>query len=451
MRIIIIGGSHAGTSAAGYLKQLKPTDEVILINENNKLGFIPSSINFIFEGSMSDETIHTKDFTKKETLEELGISVLLDCQVTTILPAEKKILYSTSNKIKHLSYDYLILAMGSAKFYLPETNKTAEDLKLLTYKSPSETASAYDKLANSQNIAIIGAGLIGLELASSLALLQNKEITIFEQMSRPLFRYFDEEITQILLEHKPDCLTFVFNKTFYQSKKKGKGIKLSFFDNTTKTSDVAVLAINPKPNIAIVPSTVAVDFDKTINTNAYMQTTDPYIYAIGDLVKVPFSSAINKAYIPLISIARKTALIAASHIAGIPNIAIKPMERTIATKIFDYYLGSTGITATEAALQDFTIHTVTKNFQHYSDLPEYANFTLTIKIIFDKKSHLLLGAQLITNFREVLELINFFAQAVADQRKLEELLFHEQFYVPKLSADCDFVTETILVALQSIR
>lgn len=450
MRIIIIGGSHAGIAIAKYLIKFDCHLDIILINDTSNLAFVPSTINFIFEGYSTIDNLTTDSIATKKTLEEMGINIKLNSPVTKIIPTTKTIQFLDNNLYqKELTYDRLILAMGSAKFSLSSFAPIQDNQQLLTYKSPAETIHAYQKIMASKEIAIVGAGLIGMELASSLTSVPNKKIEIFDQMNQPLFRYFDDNITHILLKKKPSCVTFTFGKTLHSTTKKDNKVCLSFFDQTKVRADVAIFATNPKPNIAIIPSPIMLDFDNTVMTNSYMQTSDPNIYAIGDLVKVPFSFKVKKAYLPLISIARKTALIAACHIAKLPIPSIKPVQRTIGTKIFDSYLGSTGITSAEASLLNLNVSSVTKSFTHYSSLPQYANFSLTLKIIFDTKSHLLLGAQLITNLHEALHLITLLAQAIVDEKTIEALLFHEQFYAPFLSADTDFISEIVLQALHS--
>ncbi|MEA4828551.1 MAG: hypothetical protein VB121_00930 [Enterococcus thailandicus] len=68
MKVIVIGGSHAGIAASKFLKKLDPTTTVCLIEKSNVLGFIPSSINLIFKGLFSADEMEKGEVGDQETL-----------------------------------------------------------------------------------------------------------------------------------------------------------------------------------------------------------------------------------------------------------------------------------------------------------------------------------------------------------------------------------------------
>ncbi len=451
MRILIIGGSHAGISAAKYLKSLIPTSEVILIEQTNVLGFIPSSINFVFDQVFSIDNLDKGEVITSEQLQSMGITVLLKTRATELRPAKQEVAIQNSSTLSEscLSYDILILAMGSSKLAIAELGVGTSLSRVLSYKNPYETKQAYEKLSSAQNITIIGAGLIGLELATSLAKDPTKKITIVEQMGRPLFRYFDPDMTKILLSAIPPRVNFRLGETFSGLKLTGDQKVVTTCGDSSFPTDAAVLALNPRPTIDLIPTSIELEFDSTVKVNKHMQTTDPNIYAIGDLVKVPFGSMVEKAYLPLISIAKKTALAAARHISGSSNRGITESQRTIGTFLFGLYMGSTGITSEESVLLNIETQAFTKKFSYFSQVNYQDRFSLTLKIIYDAKKHTILGTQLVTSHRETLELITIFAQAISDKKCLEDLLDLENYYAPQLSPNSNFIAETILEALKN--
>ncbi|MDT2756353.1 FAD-dependent oxidoreductase [Enterococcus asini] len=453
MKVIIIGGSHAGLAACRLLKRLDESIEILLIERTSVLGFIPSSINLIFKNYFSEEEIDQGEAGDQATLESSGIQVFLNTTVTKIMAPEKKICYEDNlTKLRTvIHYDYLILATGSAHFapLLPESNRDLNSI--ITYKKKSQILDAYHQLKNSQKIAIIGAGLIGLELANSLAKDPSKEIIIVERMSRPLFRYFDQEITDELIRHLPENVDLRLRENFndYQViEENGKQkLKLQFFNDTTTTVDACVFAVNPKPEVELLRGVVDLDFDDTVLVNEYMQTSIPEIYALGDLVRIPFGPNLDKAYLPLISNARKTALVAASHIAAATPLKMQPSQRTIGSKVFGVYLGSSGLTEEEAFLYDIETSTVTKTYDFYSKYHLPKEFFLTIKAIYRKDNRQLLGAQLITSRQDVLDYISALAQVIVDQKTVDSLVFSELFYSPDLSPSMNFLADLGLESL----
>ncbi|MCD1025007.1 FAD-dependent oxidoreductase [Enterococcus sp. SMC-9] len=447
MKVVIIGGSHAGTTAARTLKKINQNIEVILLEKREYLGSVPSNLNFLFENLLHEDTNLFKGIVLPEVLMNMGIDLRLKTEVTKINVVTKTIEVKNESKNYKLSFDRLILAMGSEKFLISEPILNTSVSDLITYKMPAEILKAHRVLKNSKHITIIGSGLIGLELASSLSHHLDKKITIIEQMSRPLFRYFDTTITDVLMKYKPGNIQFLFNKTLKSTQRMQKKIKVTTFGEESFLTDSAVLALNPRPNITIIPKEIYLDADNSILVNDHMQTNCPDIYAIGDLVKIPFGPEIDRAYLPLISMAHRTARIAAFHITK-HNITIsKPSQRTIATKIFNLFLASCGITYEESILLGIAVTEVTKTFNYYSPIYPKTDFLLKIKIIYDTTSHVLLGAQLITTEEKLVSLINIFTQFTADKKKIENLVNNEYYYAPLLSADQNFINEIFLEAV----
>ncbi|MDA3973172.1 FAD-dependent oxidoreductase [Enterococcus thailandicus] len=453
MKVIVIGGSHAGIAASRFLKKLDPTTNVCLIEKTKVLGFIPSSVNLIFKGLFSAKEIEKGEVGSQEQLESLGIQVLLETTVTKIDLKTKKVTYqdNLTEQTSEETFDKLILAMGSDRFapLIPESD--VDHPNIITYKSRTKTIEAYQKLNGSEQIAIIGAGLIGLELASSLVEQSNKKITIIEQMNRPVFRYFDEEITDILLQHIPESVDLRLSESFNHCQvvetTGREQLEVQFFSGQTKLVDACVFAVNPKPEVALVENLVALDFDQTILVNDFMQTSDSDVYAIGDLIKLPFGVHGDRAYLPLIGNARKTAFVAASHITLADPKPIPITQRAIGTEIFGIFLGSSGITQDEADFYGFETSSITKTYTHFSNYHTKDDFFATFKVLYDAKTKQLFGAQIISNQKDILDLLNVLTQMIVGHASASDLVFSELYYNPKFSPSTNFLADLGLEAL----
>lgn len=77
---------------------------------------------------------------------------------------------------------------------------------------------------------------------------------------------------------------------------------------------MVVYAVNPRPNVALVEDFLKLNLDGTVFTNEYLQTSDPAIYAIGDLVSIPFNHSDSSLYIPLVTNAYRTGIVAATNL-----------------------------------------------------------------------------------------------------------------------------------------
>lgn len=445
MRVLIIGGSHGGIATASHLKKINPSVEVIIIEQSSVLGYIGSSLNLYLEKYVE----HLEDCrtTSPSELLTMGINVMINTKVTKIMPEKKQIKISMKNEelmiTDVLTYDYLVLAMGSSQY---QTSFSQEaEAKITNYKSLPQAKSAAETLEICQKVVIIGAGLIGLELAESLSLL-DKQVIIIDRMNRSLFRYFDDEVTSILLKDLPKNVELHLNsnvqKIVVDQNKHFKEVLIN--REKTITGDALIYAINPRPNIELVADLIDVNHDGTLKTNEYMQTSDPSIYAVGDLVSVFFSQTNVPSYIPLVTNAYRTGIIAATNILLDVKIPFPTVQRTVVSQLFGHYLGSTGINESEAPYFGFDVQSVAKTYNKASFIQEDLGFELTLKFIFDRTTKVLLGAQLLTNREAKLELINTLSALVTKHTTLDQILTMDFYFNPKFSNPLHFFNDLAL-------
>jgi NADPH-dependent 2,4-dienoyl-CoA reductase/sulfur reductase-like enzyme len=452
MRIVIIGGSHAGIAAARHLKKVDPKVDVIIIEKSSVLGYVASSLNLVLEGYIQ-RLEDSKTATASELLSE-GINVMLNSEVTKIFPQEQTVHFVTSTESyqqeDEVSYDGLILAMGSSTF----RSEFVSDVEahITTYKTIGQSKQALEKIENAQTVAIVGAGLIGFELAESLSG-QQKAVHLIDRMDTLLFRYFDHEIAKILMERFPKNLQIYLNSNVAHTIKNEKGdyqgIELS--NGTKIQADVVVYAVNPRPNVALVEDFLKLNLDGTVSTNEYLQTSDPAIYAIGDLVSIPFNHSDSSLYIPLVTNAYRTGIVAATNLLanerGTTKIPFPKMQRTVVSKLFGYFVSSSGINETEAPYYGFEVDSVTQTFHSRTFFATDEDFEVTLKLIFDQQTKVIMGGQIITSDRGSLEIINTISTLINSKTTLHQLATMDYFFNPTISFPLHFLNQLALDGL----
>lgn len=452
MRIVIIGGSHAGLAAARHLKKSDPKVDVIIIEKSSVLGYVASSLNLVLEGYI-DQLQDSRTATASELLSE-GINVMLNSEVVAIDPKRNLVQFKTSTasfvQEDEVAYDGLILAMGSSTF----RTEFSEDVEthITTYKTIAQSRNALANIRSASTVAIIGAGLIGFELAESLSG-QQKEVHLIDRMDTLLFRYFDQEIAEILMARFPDNLRIYLNSNVAHTQQDDRGnysgIVLS--NGTQIDADVVIYAVNPRPNVALVEDFLALNLDGTIKTDDYLQTSDPSIYAIGDLVSIPFNHSDSSLYIPLVTNAYRTGIIAATNLLASvndsPKIPFPKMQRTVVSKLFGYYVSSSGINETEAPYYGFKVDSITKTFHSSAFFSSEENFEVTLKLIYDQESQIIMGGQIITSDRGSLEIINTISTLIQSEATLQQLATMDYFFNPTISFPLHFLNQLAIDAL----
>lgn len=448
MRIVIIGGSHAGIAAARHLKQMDDKIEVIIIEKSNVLGYIASSLNLVLEGYI-ERLEDSRTATASQLLSE-GINVMLNSRVVTIAASDKTVCFETSTascvEKDTISYDYLILAMGSSNFRNAFTEEVKEHIT--TYKTIAQSRAALSKVQEAKRVAIVGAGLIGFELAESLSG-QEKEVFLIDRMDTLLFRYFDQEISQILIERFPENLRIYLNSSVVAARQTANGelAGIELANGTFLPADIVVYAVNPRPNVDLVADFLKLNPDGTIDTNEFLQTSDPNIYAVGDLVSIPFNHSDSSLYVPLVTNAYRTGIVAATNILSAKKIPFPKMQRTVVSKLFGYFVSSSGINETEAPYYGFDVDSVTRTFHTRTFFERENNFEVTLKLVFDKDTRVIMGGQIITSDRGSLEIINTVSTLITSYTTLDQLATMDYFFNPTISFPLHFLNQLAIEGL----
>ncbi|WP_165003753.1 MULTISPECIES: FAD/NAD(P)-binding oxidoreductase [unclassified Enterococcus] len=390
MKIVIIGASHGGIAAADSLLKLDSTDEVYLIDgkKREEAGYISSGLTMYLNRTISELNEVTTDL---HPLLEKGLILLTEHEVCAIAPEQHQITLVAANGVsKQLAYDKLIIATGSSS----EKNTLLEGENVLVYKGLDESRQALSYLENAKDITIFGAGYIGTELANSLA---DKGCTIhlIDHMPNILSRYFDGEmIREVEDQLASKGIVFHPNELLIDHKKEGDRLtEIRILSQSIKT-DLVIFPSQAHPNTSILREKVELYEDETVVVDEYLQTSDPDIYAIGDIVPITYPSNDLHLFMPLITRAVHMARAVALTISGQPTVFDRS-KRLTATRIAGYFLGTAGLTEDEAPFLGKQVRSYTGIFQLY---PAYRSLDTTVKakLIYCPETMEILGGQLIS-------------------------------------------------------
>lgn len=442
MKTIIVGGSHGGVAAAKTLKVLAPDMEVLLIEKSRMLSYVSSSINLYFEKYLSD--LSQGHLNDPETLEDMGIRVLTEHCASKIDCDKQQVFYYKVHQKENIlveSYDYLILAMGSSPFNTDMNDQELENI--LTYKSFEESRIALQKIQEAQKITIVGAGYIGLELSSALKS-EKKDLQVVDMLDAPLFRYLDSELTNHLLDHQPPYVHLYLNSTVTGfSGNDGKVTKTILMDRELE-NDLVIFAINGRPNSELLQDEIKLNYDGTVAVNALLQTSDPKVYAIGDLISTAIDDD-NHTYITLVSNALMTGRIAAENICFGNRVPFKQANQTTISKIWGIYIGTSGLTEELAPFYNYDPVGLTKKFYDHAFEKDYKE--IEVKLVFDRTSTRLIGGQFLASFQNF-DLINLISLMISQKMTPTDILTSDFFYNAHVSSYENYIADIATNALQ---
>lgn len=270
-KYLIIGGGMAGASAAAGIRELDATGSIGIIAAEN-------------EPPYDRPPLSKKLWTGRKQLEAIyrqlpdGVDATYGRRAVQLDPQQKLVV---DDQGQHTTYDKLLLAMGSTPRHLPFGGddiiyyRTAED-----YRHLRQLADTRD------HFAVIGGGFIGSEVAAALAM-QGKRVTLIfpengigsrvypADLSAFLNDYFQEHGVEVLADAK---VTDVGGSGTEMTVTLGDGRKLEV--------EGVVAGIGVIPNTALAEA-AGLDLDNGIVVNSLLQTSDPDIYAAGDIANYP--------------------------------------------------------------------------------------------------------------------------------------------------------------------
>ncbi|GMA54802.1 hypothetical protein GCM10025857_61590 [Alicyclobacillus contaminans] len=210
-------------------------------------------------------------------------------------------------------------------------------------------------------------------------------------MDYPLFKYFDPNFLKPFLTdlQKIPNLQFYFNTTVSEVTENGH--YEIFLDEQKITSDYVLTTVNVHPQLAQFAKRFQLHSDNTVQTDNYLETSAQDVFAVGDLIHSPIRIREEGAYLPQINHAIRSGVVAAENLQQ-TRMKFKGGLRTIGTKIFGWYLASTGLIEEEAFVYSNEI--ATKSFTQSASLVD--DTPVFCKAVFEKSSKKLLGIQLLS-------------------------------------------------------
>ena len=161
MRVVIVGGSFAGIHTAMALRKHCPDSEIILIEKQAKIGFIPSGINLLLKKEITEEK-QLYWMTKEKMEAFYNVDVRINTEVASLGTTTNTLILQNGGQ---LTFDHLVIATGSNQQFktISTESELIRSVRDAHLKEPLE-----EKIAQAQKVAIVGAGQVGIELAEWL-------------------------------------------------------------------------------------------------------------------------------------------------------------------------------------------------------------------------------------------------------------------------------------------
>jgi NADPH-dependent 2,4-dienoyl-CoA reductase/sulfur reductase-like enzyme len=277
--IIVLGGGPAGTLAAISAKQQHSPASVTLLTDEPcepyekpplskavLLGKVmPSDAPIAGPGGLAAHGVALEPHTRVRAIDRAARSIVLE-------------------DARVLPYDALVIAIGSIVRELPQLPSGLPRVHYL--RSERDAQRLTSSLRNTRRLLIVGAGLIGLEVAAAAAEL-DVPTTVLELAPRILSRVCDEEIGRLVeAAHRQHGVDLKLGCAVASAAVTGEEITVVTTTGERVVADTVVIGTGAKPN-DVMAAAAGLAVDDGIVVDEYCRTSDPVIYAAGDVVRFP--------------------------------------------------------------------------------------------------------------------------------------------------------------------
>jgi len=444
-KIVIIGAHAAGLDAASAARKTDRTAEITLITKEKKTAYSRCGLPFVLGGhikTFDDLLVFPERFYKM-----MKLNLLTETTVTKIDAKAKTVdIQDKNGKKETLAYDSLVITTGADPFIPPIKGREKKGVYVVRTIEDGEKINKAIETAKSA--VIIGAGLIGLEVAVA-CLERGLKTTVVEFLPYVLPVLLDKEMAdrvQAMLEENGINIIVGKGADEILGADKVTGVRVA---GETIPADVVVVATGVRANTELAKN-AGVELGETrgIKTNLKMETNIKGIYAAGDCAETINLVTLRPTMSQLGTTAVKQAKVAGTNAAGGYSTFTGALGSWI-TRLFDTEIGGTGLTdffAGRAGIETVSGTIVSKTRADYfpGALP------IRIKIIAEKESAKIIGAQIIGG-EEVTQRINALSFAIQNEMTLQELAKAETCYAPPVNETWEPMVLAAEMALRRLR
>ncbi|MGW8223371.1 MAG: NAD(P)/FAD-dependent oxidoreductase [Syntrophobacteria bacterium] len=275
MRYVIIGNGPAGHAAAKSIRGRDPAGRILVITDAVNQAYHRPLIPALIEGVMSKESLYREDLPAPE-----GVEVRLGVRVKAVDSKAKRL--SLENK-ESVSYDRLLLATGSSAIRLPTAGLEGPNVHVLRTIRDAEAIKVSAEKA--KRAVVIGGGRVGMKAAFALNNL-GMEVSVVERLTRVVPLQFDDTAAEIIKGAVDSHgIRLFLGRTVREVERGDPGVRAVVLDDGGRLeTDLVILAVGVQPN-ADLARAAGLKINQGVLVNEYLQTSDPAIFAAGDLVE----------------------------------------------------------------------------------------------------------------------------------------------------------------------
>lgn len=276
-RYVIVGDGPAGINAAEVLRSGDPDSKILVIGQETTWPYSPTVLPYFVSGKIKEKALY---LSGKECFANQRIDLIRGNGVVSVSPEEERVFLKDGSP---LHFDTLILAQGGSPIVPdipglrggnPHVLRTLGDARRLRLKARRASKAI-----------VLGAGLIGMQTAQSLAEM-GLSVRVVEMMDQVLPGYFDQKAAGIIQKvYESHRVKFLLSTRIDEVEFRKGEYLLPIRGGKALQAPLLLVATGVSPNIEILRGS-GIELDKGVLVDSAMRTNIPDIFAAGDVVQM---------------------------------------------------------------------------------------------------------------------------------------------------------------------
>eukprot|EP01155_Anaeramoeba_flamelloides_P000821 Anaeramoba_flamelloidesa1053689_1589.p1 GENE.a1053689_1589~~a1053689_1589.p1 ORF type:complete len:674 (-),score=65.04 a1053689_1589:306-2327(-) len=439
-KIVIIGGVAAGATAAAKARRLSPDAKIVMLEAGPDISFANCGLPYYIAGDIKSRSkliLQSPESFK----EQYDVDVYTHTIVSSIDKENNQIkaIDSRSGETKNFEYDKLILAQGGRPLKPEFPGSDRDHVFTLWTLEDMDKISAHLEDESPKNAVVVGGGFIGLEMVEALVK-RGLNVSVVEKMDH-VMSIMDGEIAGFVEQELHAYGVGVHTNTAVTQIKSDSVI----LDNGEEIdADMVLMSIGVRPTLQLaIDAGLAIGEAGGLLVNDQLQTSDPNIYAAGDMVEIEHRVNGKKVRIPLAGPANRQGRIAAENALG-GNHSYMGAIGTSVVRVFEAVAGITGLSLKQARALGIDADAVVVHKEHHTSYYPGAE-TVTVQLVYDKNTGVILGGQT-AGYKGADKRLDVIATATASKLKVSDIADVDFAYSPPIGTANDAMNMAAYVA-----
>ena len=432
-KLLIIGGVAAGATAAAKACRISPTAEIVMLEAGPDISFANCGLPYFIGGDIKSRSkliLQSPESFK----EQYNVEVHTHTIVSSIDRAghQVKTMDSRSGVQKTFEYTKLILAQGGRPITPTLPGADHDHVFTLWTLEDMDKISHHLEEKKPKNAVVVGGGFIGLEMVEALVK-RGLKVNVVEMM--PHVMAIMEAETAGFIENEMLSYGVGIHTGAGVTEIRQSSVKLD--NGKILDADMVLLSIGVRPTLQLAKDAgLEIGEAGGLLVNSQLQTSDPDIFAAGDMVEIEHRVNGKKVRIPLAGPANRQGRIAAENALG-GNHSYKGAIGTSVVRVFEAVAGITGFSLKQARAAGIDADSVVVHKEHHTSYYPGAE-TVTTLLVYDRESGVILGGQT-AGYKGADKRLDVIATATAAKLTVSDLADIDFAYSPPIGTANDAI------------